>query len=160
MKKELIFWSIVSAVSTVISAIHPEANFNLMILVAVLSLVLWLCGYVFEQSMAPDPWSESPVPKQKKWIACLIFYGLNICLSLYIDLGYWFAAIGAVIIIGGFPDDKKLPTRKEWFRIFEIAIIFAIVAFLVAFCSMLLIFCLHNAGFFLYLALDVFVYLW
>ena len=77
MKKELIFWSIVSAVSTVISAIHPEANFNLMILVAVLSLVLWLCGYVFERSMAPDPWSESPVPKQKKWIACLIFYGLN-----------------------------------------------------------------------------------
>lgn len=133
MKKELIFWIAPFVVSTFLVAVHPAVNFNLMILVAVLSLVLWVCGYVFERSMAPDPWSESPVPKQKKWIASLIFYGLNICLSLYIDLGYWFAAIGAVIIIGGFPDDKKLPTRKEWFRIFEIAIIFAIVAFLVAF---------------------------
>ena len=133
MKKELIFWIALFVVSTFLVAVHPAVNFNLMILVAVLSLVLWVCGYVFERGMAPDPWSESPVPKQKKWIASLIFYGLNICLSLYIDLGYWFAAIGAVIIIGGFPDDKKLPTRKEWFRIFEIAIIFAIVAFLVAF---------------------------
>lgn len=133
MKKELIFWIALFVVSTFLVAVHPAVNFNLMILVAVLSLVLWVCGYVFERSMAPDPWSESPVPKQKKWIASLIFYGLNICLSLYIDLGYWFAAIGAVIIIGGFPDDKKLPTRKEWFRIFEIAIIFAIIAFLVAF---------------------------
>lgn len=133
MKKEIIFWSGVSIVSTIIVAAHPDVDFKQMILVAVLSLILWVCGYVFERSMAPDPWSESPVPKQKKWIASLIFYGLNICLSLYIDLGYWFAAIGAVIIIGGFPDDKKLPTRKEWFRIFEIAIIFAIIAFLVAF---------------------------
>lgn len=133
MKKELIFWIALFVVSTFLVAVHPAVNFNLMILVAVLSLVLWVCGYFFERSLAPDPWSESPVPKQKKWIASLIFYGLNICLSLYIDLGYWFAAIGAVIIIGGFPDDKKLPTRKEWFRIFEIAIIFAIVAFLVAF---------------------------
>ena len=133
MKKEIIFWSGASIVSTIIVAAHPDVDFKQMILVAVLSLILWLCGYVFERSMAPDPWSVSPVPKQKKWIASLIFYGLNICLSLYIDLGYWFAAIGAVIIIGGFPDDKKLPTRKERFRIFEIAIIFAIVAFLVAF---------------------------
>ena len=133
MKKEIIFWSGASIVSTIIVAAHPDVDFKQMILVAVLSLILWLCGYVFERGMAPDPWSVSPVPKQKKWIASLIFYGLNICLSLYIDLGYWFAAIGAVIIIGGFPDDKKLPTRKEGFRIFEIAIIFAIVAFLVAF---------------------------
>lgn len=133
MKKEIIFGIILFVVSTFLVAVHPAANFNLMILVAVLSLVLWLCGYVFERGMALDPWSESPVPKQQKWIASLIFYCLNICLSLYVDLGYWFAAIGAVIIIGGFPDDKKLPTRQEWFRIFEIAIIFAIVAFLIIF---------------------------
>ena len=133
MKKEIIFWIGASIVSTIIVAAHPDVNFKQMILVAVLSLVLWICGYFFERSLALDPWSESPVPKQQKWIASLIFYCLNICLSLYIDLGYWLALIGAIIIIAGFPDDKKLPTRKEWFRIFEIAIIFAIVAFLVAF---------------------------
>ena len=133
MKKEITFWIGASAVSTIIVAAHPEANFKQMILVAVLAIVLWLCGYFFERSLAPDPWSESPVPKQQKWIASLIFYGLGICLSLYLDFGYWYAAIGAVIIIAGFPDEKHLPTRQVWFKIFESAIIFALIAYLVAF---------------------------
>lgn len=133
MKKELIFWSATFVVSTILVAAHPETNFKQMILVAVLALVLWLCGYVFERSLAPDPWSESPVSKQKKWIASLIFYGLGICLSLYLDLGYWYAVIGAVIIIAGFPDEKQLPTRQEWFEIFKVALAFLIIASLVVF---------------------------
>ena len=95
--------------------------------------MLWLCGYVFERSLAQDPWSESPVPKQKKWIASLIFYGLGICLSVYVDLGYWYVVIGAIIIIGGLSDDKKFPTLQEWFKIFESALIFALVAFSITF---------------------------
>ena len=133
MKKEIIFWIGASIVSTIIVAAHPDVNFKQMILVAVLSLVLWICGCFFERSLALDPWSESPVPKHQKWIASFIFYGLSICLSLYLDLGYWYAAIGAVIIIAGFPDDEKLPTRQEWFKIFESALIFALVAFSIAF---------------------------
>lgn len=133
MKKFFIFWVNAAIASTIIVAAHPDVDFKQMILVAVLSLVLWICGYFFERSLAPDPWSESPVPKQKKWIASLIFYGLSICLSVYVDLGYWYVAIGAIIIIGGLSDDKKFPTRQEWFKIFESALIFALVAFSITF---------------------------
>ena len=133
MKKEIIFWVGAAIASTIIVAAHPDANLKQMLLVAVLAIVLWLCGYVFERHFALDEWSESPVPKQQKWIASLIFYGLGICLSLYVDLGYWYAIIGAVIIIAGFPDDEKLPTRQEWLKIFESAIIFALMASLFVF---------------------------
>ena len=133
MKKEIIFWSGASIVSTIIVAAHPDVDFKQMILVAMLAIVLWLCGYFYERSFAPDPWSESPVPKQKKWIASLIFYGLGICLSVYVDLGYWYVVIGAIIIIGGLSDDKKFPTLQEWFKIFESALIFALVAFSITF---------------------------
>ena len=104
-----------------------------MALVAVLAIVLWLCAYFFERHFALDEWSESPVPKQQKWIASFIFYGLGICLSLYLDFGYWYAIIGAVIILAGFPDDEKLPTRQEWFEIFKVALAFLIIASLVVF---------------------------
>ena len=133
MKKEITFWIGASAVSTIIVAAHPDVNFKQMALVAVLAIVLWLCGYVFERHFALDEWSESPVPKQQKWIASFIFYGLGICLSLYLDFGYWYTIIGAVIILAGFPDDEKFPTRQEWFEIFKVALAFLIIASLVVF---------------------------
>ena len=133
MKKEITFWIGASAVSTIIVAAHPDVDFKQMILVAMLAIVLWLCGYVFERSLAQDPWSESPVPKQKKWIASLIFYGLCICLSVYVDLGYWYVVIGAIIIIAGFPNDEKLPRHQEWFEIFKVALAFLIIASLFVF---------------------------
>ena len=56
MKKEITFWIGASAVSTIIVAAHPDVDFKQMILVAMLAIVLWLCGYVFERSLAQDPW--------------------------------------------------------------------------------------------------------